>query len=464
MFKKQSDRHGKSSKSINGLSPQNKIISELNGGDYVNNSLIYSQLGGNITKVMAGIYYAIVYAMQEPFGRVIGIIKEGKRKEEEMKARGASEEDIRQMKEKLDIRLFKEGQVVNGMQLTKDEDGGSVVRFTIPLAKAGISNKNYKVVEETMKQMAKTTYSFDERQPDGRYARVYESAFQRVRMEYEKYGTERRYSGTMTVEMRQSVAERVFSLGAGYVRHLGTVGQIAKGMGASLYRYLAQLNSSVYGGHGDLPYNDVKEFFGVFEYNEDRTGPRIIKDDEGNDKPVDSYPAYAHFKRDVLERTRKELDSLCKDGKIDYSFDYEPLYLNGKKRGVPDYLRFHLMTAQAVADRDNNVQPMVEDAVVVHEDTEVMKMWKKFLAAAAKVCDAEQFVLWSPQITPVSANSELVVMEGEVKTHCEFFYQYILCPAWQEFTKVFGPTVKPKFELKSNDNSRSGQCSVPRSK
>lgn len=457
MFLKESAKHGKA------ISQKNGIIAQINGGgDYLINPLIYSQMEGTTSKLQSGIYYALVYAMQEPLSRLVPLLNEVRRKRVEMENNGATKEEVQAMRDAHDWTVLKGEHTNAGIEVvgTRDKDGYAVL--TIPMSNIGISNKHYELVSEALDKMAGLVYSYDENIVDGKWRRVSEPIFKRVSMEYEKYGTERRYSGLMKVEISLDIVDRIFCMKYGYVQHLSYVARIAKGMGSSLYRYLAQLNTPEYAGHGDVRYNDVKEFFGVFHYNKDRTGPGMKKDKDGNLVVDDSYPNYAHFKRDILEKTKKELDALCKEGKLDYSFQYEPLYLNGKKRGIPDFIRFHLMRAQDVIDAANGTASPVVDAEVVRDSSDALSLWDKFIKAAERLCKKEDYKVWANVLYPVSVTSEVVTFEVENQSQAEMFSSAILFPAWHEFVNIFGPTVKLSWIKKRFDNSRSGQCSVRR--
>lgn len=459
MFLKESAKHGKA------ISQKNGIISQINGGgDYLINPLIYSQMEGTTSKLQSGIYYALVYAMQEPLSRLVPLMIEVKKRENEMVANGATREEVRAMRKAVDWRVLTSEHKYAGIEVVDATDNDSYAILTIPMSNIGISNKHYELVSKTLDQMAGIVYSYDENISEGKWRRVSEPIFKRVSMEYTKYGTERRYSGQMKVEITLDIVNRIFCMEHGYVQHLSYVARIAKGMGSSLYRYLAQLNTQEYGGHGDVRYNDVKEFFGVFHYNKDRTGPGMKKDKDGNMVVDDSYPTYAHFNRDILKKTKNELDKLCKEGKLDYSFDYEALYLNGKKRGVPDFIRFHLMRAQDVIDKASGMQSSVVDAEVVREESELNSLWEKFIKAAERLCKKDEYDKWANVVSPISVTSEKIVFAVEGQNQAEMFSKAILIPAWQVFVNIFGPTIKVDWEKRKADNSHSGQCTVRHSK
>ena len=75
---------------------------------------------------------------------------------------------------------------------------------------------------------------------------------------------------------------------------------------------------------------DLKDFLGCYEINP-----------ETNEK-VYQYPRYSRFKKDVLDKAKADLIEQAKRNEIDITFDYKEHYLNGGKRGNPDYITFEV--------------------------------------------------------------------------------------------------------------------------
>jgi plasmid replication initiation protein len=62
--------------------------------------------------------------------------------------------------------------------------------------------------------------------------------------------------------------------------------------------------------------------------------------DEKRGATIDKYPDFNDFKKRVLEPARKEIEAAA--DKIDCTFDYEMEYPEGKKRGTPEAILFHI--------------------------------------------------------------------------------------------------------------------------
>ena len=56
------------------------------------------------------------------------------------------------------------------------------------------------------------------------------------------------------------------------------------------------------------------------------------------------YAKFAHFKTKVLDAVKDDLDRMARENHTDITFTYEAVYLNGRKRGDPDYIEFTIMS------------------------------------------------------------------------------------------------------------------------
>lgn len=65
-------------------------------------------------------------------------------------------------------------------------------------------------------------------------------------------------------------------------------------------------------------------------------------DKESKKVTVDKYKAINDFKKRVLEPARKEIYEVA--DRVDCTFDYEFIYPEGKKRGTPEFIVFHIHT------------------------------------------------------------------------------------------------------------------------
>ena len=71
----------------------------------------------------------------------------------------------------------------------------------------------------------------------------------------------------------------------------------------------------------------------------------------------------------MLEPSKKELDELCQTGQVDFTFTYEPVYENNRKKGNPDKILFHIEKGRMGLERDmvvkqHNQQQFLMDKLV----------------------------------------------------------------------------------------------------
>lgn len=286
------------------ISSKNQIISLLETGNYIKNPLVYSQLRGDLSKIQTDIYVAVVAAMQERINYVITNHKQGEQWN--------------------DRDLFSE-----------KEHKRELFNFEIPLASLNINAKDYDLVEDTCRKMQERSFTYRYKDSKGDWVTVISSIFTKIEIPYnESSNGFKRRVGNIKVEMKTEVAELLFSLRTGYVTHLADIVPKCKNSKTPrLYIYLSSLNENrLYKGEGQIDYNELKEFFGILTYTSSKRTE--IKEDR--------YKMYSYFRRDVLEPIKKELDSLKEKGEVEFSFTYEPIYLNGRKRGNPDKIKFTL--------------------------------------------------------------------------------------------------------------------------
>ena len=117
-----------------------------------------------------------------------------------------------------------------------------------------------------------------------------------------------------------------------------------------------------------LGYEALKEFLGVLVYTKDRT--KVLQD---------KCSTWAVFHRDVLKPAQREMEKLAKRGEIEFTFEYEPVYHNGKKRGNPDSVRFLLNPAVPDADVREEVHSSPSSSETSHLTDEQQEKWYRFM-------------------------------------------------------------------------------------
>jgi len=82
----------------------------------------------------------------------------------------------------------------------------------------------------------------------------------------------------------------------------------------------------------------------------------------------------------VLEPSKKELDELCQEGQVDFTFTYEAVYENGRKKGNPDKIIFHMEKGRMGLERDrvvkehNQQQFLMDKLVERYENLDIFEL------------------------------------------------------------------------------------------
>lgn len=150
-------------------------------------------------------------------------------------------------------------------------------------------------------------------------------------------GTEKwAYSGIIDLRINHFIADYAFDLSKGYIPHMARVAKTSKRrVTPRVYLWLMENKDRPKKRKGlddplSVTLEDLKDFLGCYEINP-----------ETNEK-VYQYPRYSRFKKDVLDKAKADLIEQAKRNEIDITFDYKEHYLNGGKRGNPDYITFEV--------------------------------------------------------------------------------------------------------------------------
>lgn len=166
------------------------------------------------------------------------------------------------------------------------------------------------------------------------------------------YKNGKRRKGWIEITMLTKNLSDVFDMSKGYVNHIATIAQIcSKKRTPRIYIYLQRWKNY---GSKTVNFLEFKEYLGLITW--DRKND-IIKDDV--------YPKYSVFCANVLEPVRLEMKQLSESNLIDLSFDYEPIYKNGRKRGNPDEMKFiiHLSSMGKMITQKSKVNKELSDII-----------------------------------------------------------------------------------------------------
>jgi len=219
--------------------------------------------------------------------------------------------------------------------------------FKIYLADMGINPANYRMVREAIEQM-NLLVEHQEIDKDGRPTNntVFSPIFTKFRIPhtgdyYRKTNDQgdvivdsARHFGYIEVEINNDVAQYAFDMSQGYANHPKLIARYAtKRSTPRLYFKLQELMGRDKRTKVKLTVQEIKNYLGFETFKDDATGEWVVP-----------YAKFAHFKTKVLDAVKEDLDQMAKDNHTDITFDYVPVYLNGRKRGDPDYIEFTIQS------------------------------------------------------------------------------------------------------------------------
>lgn len=219
--------------------------------------------------------------------------------------------------------------------------------FKIYLADMGINPANYKMVREAIEQM-NLLVEHQEIDKEGRPTNntVFSPVFTKFRVpqtgDYYRKTDDNgdvivdsaRHYGYIEVEINSDVAQYAFDMSQGYANHPKLIARYAtKRSTPRLYFKLQELMGRDKRTRVKLTVQEIKNYLGFEAFKDDATGEWVVP-----------YAKFAHFKTKVLDAVKADLDRMAKDNHTDITFDYVPVYLNGRKRGDPDYIEFTIQS------------------------------------------------------------------------------------------------------------------------
>lgn len=292
------------------VSKNNEVVqsfSENGAPEFVKNPVLYTQVRGNFSLVQTSLMIAIVSQLQDRINEQIGTGN-------------------------LQGSLFK-----------PEDFTGNLLQFEIPLKDLGISPKKYGELEaakDGLLHMDMTYRRYDEKEKREYLDTV--NIFHKISIpvaEEKADGTKIAYkggarrAGIMKIEMVDECARDILNLRLGYIEQIKDIAQLCRSPRTPrLYMYLSAFRK--YGGC-TMNYIDLKEFFGLLKFNQDHK--KIISN---------QYQYFAAFHRDVLDPAQKEMKKLSDENKVEFYFEYEPIYPRGVKRGDPDSIKFTIIEGQ----------------------------------------------------------------------------------------------------------------------
>ena len=288
------------------VSTTNELVKSFSGNhdlDFILNPVSYTQIRGNFSLVQTNLMIAIIAQLQN--------------------------------------RIREQLSMGEGTFLFKPEDlSGNLLNFEIPLRELGISPKKYGELETACEALMHVDMSYKRYDEYERVEyNVRQNIFHKIEFptaelnadgERVAYKSGQRRKGVIKIQMLVESAREILNLRKGYTRHLRNITQLCRSPRTPrLYIYLSAWRRI---GSCTVNYIDLKEFFGVLTFSQDR---KRIKENR--------YVKYGAFHRDVLDPVLHEMRKLSDEGKVEFCFEYEPIYPHGISRGDPDSIRFTII-------------------------------------------------------------------------------------------------------------------------
>lgn len=278
--------------------------------------------------------------------------------------------------------------------------------FRINLADMDIDPANYKVVRKAIEEMNLLVehQELDENgKPTGHT--IFSPVFTKFRVpqtgDYYRKRDEQgeiivesaRHSGYIEVEINKDVAQYAFDMSQGYANHPKLIARYAtKRSTPRLYFKLQELMGRERHTRVRLTVQEIKNFLGFETFKDDATGEWVVP-----------YQKFAHFKTKVLDAVKEDLDQMARDNHTDITFTYEPVYLNGRRRGDPDFIEFTVMSTDLgigyslLTKKDTPATGQAKDmakreAVLTEKMQEQLEQCKEYMLAKCTLDNSSRII------------------------------------------------------------------------
>lgn len=322
--------------------------------------------------------------------------------------------------------------------------------FKIYLADMGINPANYKMVREAIEQM-NLLVEHQELNEQGNPTNntVFSPIFTKFRVPqtgdyYRKMNDQgdvivdsARHYGYIEVEINKDVAQYAFDMSQGYANHPKLIARYAtKRSTPRLYFKLQELMGKDKRTKVKLTVQEIKNYLGFDTFKDDATGEWVMP-----------YAKFAHFKTKVLDAVKGDLDQMAKDNHTDITFDYVPVYLNGRKRGDPDYIEFTIQSTDLgigyslLTKKDT---PATGAAKRAEKAISIEERWRQCQEAMLQLCtqDDSRRIIASLKFASWNADTRALLLNiGSMSD-----YEWIAQP------QVSGELVKPVLRKHFGDN------------
>lgn len=276
------------------IDSQNSILTELRDVRWLYNPVVYSQISGDFTLMQQRILIGIIEQLQQ---RIVDSVDE-------------------QHRSKSFHEIFSESELMNR----------ETIDLSIQASDLGVIPAHYDQLEQAAQALNKITMKYPKFDKKGRISKhVIATLFPRI--EIETAENDLRRTGNLRVVMLTDNIRDIFTMQHGFVRHVSHIARIAqKKRTPRLYIYLSRFKET---GKKSVSYRDLVEYLGL-------TDEYYYESNDGKNP----YVNWSKVRKLVLDPVKEEMDALAASGDINFSFTYEPIFPEGKKRGNPNEVLF----------------------------------------------------------------------------------------------------------------------------
>lgn len=290
----------------------NQILKELNETEFMKQPYLYAMIGADFTLMQRGIMIEIIHTLQDRFNAYL---------------RGRKKPDGQ-----LTLDLF-----------TEQEKTNRIKTFTIEAASIGVRPDAYEELEQACKDLLGMQLYVPMIEPKSgdkvwKLANLFSSITipAKESVDY-KFRSGKRRKSYILVNMETDTLGQLCDLnnGYGYLDHVYRIARISRRKRTpAIYIYLTRWAREY--SQKSVNFIDLKKYLGLIapeKVKDEVTGKTVTRD-------VDTYPKYSRFCEKVMDPIKEDLDRLAEDNKVDFSFDYEPVYKGRAKRGNPEEIKF----------------------------------------------------------------------------------------------------------------------------
>lgn len=287
----------------------NSLIKELSSVEFIKQPYLYAMVGADFSLYQRSIMIEIMKSMQDRFNAFL-------------KNKGADGQ----------MSLF-----------PKELNDDQIITFRISAASLGVSPRDYVYLDEACTNLMQMSFSYYDYDETGRRVRTYANLFSTIKMPVTPVsGSKEKEKRLNYVEARMDakILKYLCDLGngKGYLDHIYRIARICKRKRTpSIYIYLSRWK--------DYPkkaveYVELKKFLGVITQEKEKINGKLT------DVEKDKYPKFSKFCKEVMDPIREDMDRMARENLVDFTFDYEPVYKRGTKRGDPDEILFKIKLSE----------------------------------------------------------------------------------------------------------------------